>query len=169
MTSGGSLRVALAGPMGAGKSSVGRELARCERSSFVDLDARIVEGCGEANSVADIFAREGEPGFRLREAAALREAVQGDGVLALGGGTVVSAGNRALLQTHGWRTFVLQASLVTLRARIGADDGRPLLNELERLVSARAKAYRAAGEAVVTDGLTVAEVVDALRARLGRR
>ncbi len=168
MTSSGPLRVALAGPMGAGKSSAGRVLADRLGVSFIDLDARVVEGCG-ADSVADIFAREGEAGFRRREVDALHGAVLSDGVLALGGGTVVSTDSRALLRAYGWRTFVLQASVPTLRARIGADGGRPLLYDLEALVLTRADAYRAAGEAVATDGLTVPEVVNALLVRLGRR
>jgi shikimate kinase len=137
--------------------------------AFVDLDACILDACAESSSVADIFAREGEAGFRRREAETLDQAVAGDGVLALGGGTVVSARNRALLHAHGWRIFVLQASVPTLRARIGADGGRPLLNDLEALVTARADAYRAAGEAVATDGLTMNEVVEVLLARMGRR
>ncbi len=168
MTSSGPLRVALAGPMGVGKSSAGRMLAGRLGVSFVDLDARVVEGCG-ADSIAAIFARDGEDGFRRREADALHGAVVSDGVLALGGGTVVSTGNRALLRAYGWRTFVLQASVPTLRARIGADEGRPLLDELEALVLTRADAYRDAGEALVTDGLSVTEVVESLLARLGRR
>ncbi len=168
MTSGGPFRVALAGPMGAGKSTAGRLLARRMGVAFIDLDVRIAEACG-AESIAEIFGREGEVGFRRREADTLDEAVDGEGVLALGGGTVVSARNRALLHTHGWRTFVLQAAVPTLRARIGADGGRPLLDELEALVTARADAYRDAGEAIATDGLSVTEVVEVLLARLGRR
>ena len=162
------MRVALAGPMGVGKSSAGRLLAHTMGVSFVDLDARIVESCG-SKGIADIFAREGETRFRRREADILDEVVAGDGVLALGGGTVVSAGNRAVLCAYGWRIFVLQASVPTLRARIGADEGRPLLSDLEALVLARADVYRSAGEAVPTEGLTMTEVVEALLVRLGRR
>lgn len=161
--------MALAGPMGAGKSSAGRLLALRLGVRFVDLDERILGACAGTTTIAELFAREGEAGFRARETEALRSEVLGDGVLALGGGTVVAAANRALLASHGWRTFVLQAPTGTLRARIGADDGRPLLANLERTVAARADAYRAAGEAISTDGLSVAEVVETLTVRLGLR
>jgi shikimate kinase len=149
------MRVALAGPMGAGKSTVGRLLAARWGVPFVDLDARV----GDA---AAIFAAEGETGFRARERAALAEAVTGEGVLALGGGTVVDPGNRALLA--GWRVFVLTAPAATLRARVGEGTGRPLASRLEALIAERASAYAAAGEPVDTDGRTPNEVAAAVEA-----
>lgn len=144
-------RLALAGPMGAGKSTVGRLLAARWRVPFVDLDARV----GDA---AAIFAAEGEAGFRARERAALAEAVRGHGVLALGGGTVVDPANRALLA--GWRVVVLTASAATLRARVGDGAGRPLAASLEELLIARADAYRNAGSVLSTEGLSPEAVAD---------
>ncbi|MFZ5475343.1 MAG: shikimate kinase [Myxococcota bacterium] len=148
--------MALAGPMGAGKSTVGRILARRWGAPFRDLDAAI----GDASA---IFAAEGEAGFRARERAALAEAVTGEGVLALGGGTVVDPRNRALLA--GWRVFVLAARASTLRERIGGGAGRPLAGELDALLAARAEAYAAAGEPVDTEGHTPEQVADLVEAR----
>jgi shikimate kinase len=122
----------------------------------VDLDARV-------GAAAAIFAREGETAFRARERAALAEAVGGEGVLALGGGTVVDPGNRVLLA--GWRVFVLTAPAATLRARVGGGAGRPLAGRLEALLAERATAYSAAGETIDTDGRTPAEVADVVEAR----
>ncbi len=153
--------MALAGPMGAGKSSVGRVLAARHGVAFVDLDARL-------GDIPEIFAREGEAGFRARERSALAEAVRGDGVLALGGGTVVDAANRALLKD--WRVVVLMAPASTLRARIGADaSARPLASRLEGLLVGRAAAYAAAGPAVETDGLDVDTVADRVEVLCGWR
>jgi shikimate kinase len=136
--------------MGAGKTTVGRALALRHGVGFVDLDARV-------GDVRAVFEREGEAGFRRRERRALRRASRGHGVLALGGGTVVDPANRACLR-H-WRVVVLRASLSTLRGRIGDDPSRPLAAALPRLLEERAAAYDAAGPAVDTDGLSVADVV----------
>lgn len=149
------IRLALAGPMGAGKSTVGALLAGRWGVPFVDLDREI-------GDPAAIFAAEGEAGFRAREHAALREATRGTGVLALGGGTVVDPANRALLA--GWRVVVLVASAATLRARLGEDPGRPLLGRLEALLAERAEAYATAGVQLATDGLDPEAVADRVEA-----
>jgi shikimate kinase len=164
------VRVALAGPMGAGKSTVGRLLAARWGVPFVDLDAEI-------GDIPAIFAREGEAGFRRREQDVLRSVVHGpgprgewpllEGVLALGGGTVVDPANRALL--HGWRVVVLMGAAETLRARIGDTPGRPLAAQLEALLVARAEVWRVAGPQVSTDGLEPAAVADRVEALCGFR
>ena len=89
------------------------------------------------------------------------------GVLALGGGTVVDPTNRALLQD--WRVVVLMGAAETLRARIGATPGRPLAAQLEALLVARAEVWRAAGPQVSTDGLEPAAVADRVEALCGFR
>lgn len=149
------MRVALAGPMGSGKSTVGRLLAARWGVPFLDLDARL-------GDIPAIFAAEGEAGFRARERAALAEAVTGEGVLALGGGTVVSAENRALLA--GWRVIVLTAPAATLHARVGDGRGRPLAAALDALLEARREVYRAAGPQVDTDGIAPEAVADRVEA-----
>ncbi len=145
------MRVALAGPMGSGKSTVGALLAQRWGVPFVDLD-------GAIGDVAEIFRREGESAFRQREADVLDRCTRGTGVLALGGGTVVDPMNRARLA--GWRVFVLFGSLETLRGRVGDGAGRPLAGALERLLVEREAAWRAAGTRVMTDGRTPEEVAD---------
>ncbi len=155
---GAPVRVALAGPMGAGKSTVGRILAERWSVPFVDLDARL-------GDIPALFAREGEAGFRRREHDTLAELVEGEGVLALGGGTVVEPANRALLA--GWRVVVLTGSAGTLRARIGDGAGRPLAGDLEGLLAARAESWRAAGTLVDTDGLDPMAVADRVEALCG--
>lgn len=154
------MRVALAGPMGAGKSTVGRLLAARWGVPFTDLDREI-------GDIPRIFAEEGEVGFRRRERATLARLVAGEGVLALGGGTVVDPANRALLAE--WRVVVLMGDAGTLRARVGGGEGRPLAADLERLLEARAEAWRAAGPQVRTDGLDPAAVADRVEALCGSR
>lgn len=154
----GPRRLALAGPMGAGKSSVGRLLAARWGVPFVDLDSLL-------GDIPAVFATEGEAGFRARERAALARAAQGHGVLALGGGTLVDATNRE--QLHDWRIVVLMAGTPTLRARIGDGRGRPLAAELGRLLAARAETWRLSGPWVDTEGLGPAAVADRVEAVCG--
>lgn len=137
--------------MGAGKSTVGRALAARWAVPFADLDALV-------GDVPAIFREGGEDAFRRREREALRAAVGGDGVLALGGGTVVSEENRRLLA--GWSVVVLMARPETLRGRIGDGAGRPLAGALEDLLRRREEAYRVAGPVVWTDGLVAEAVAD---------
>ena len=156
--------VVLVGFMGSGKTSVGRKLARKVRADFVDVDERIERAAGKA--IRDIFAAEGEPAFRERERAALREALSVPGrVVATGGGAFLDEGNRALLSAYAPVVY-LEARAETLLARLPADSGRPLLRGDDRarvvrdLLARRLPGYRKADHTVVTDGLTVREVAD---------
>lgn len=147
-------RIALAGPMGVGKSTVGQALATRLGVGFLDLDAII-------GPAGPIFAAEGEAGFRARERAALAEVARThQGVLALGGGTVVDPRNVRYLRETGWTIVVLDAPLEVLVARVAADADkvRPLAGRIAELVAARAEAYGAAGVRVDAVG-TVDEVV----------
>lgn len=146
-------RLALAGPMGAGKTTVGRILSRRHEVPFVDLDQ-------EVGDVAAVFRAEGLEGFRRRERQALLRVVEGHGVLALGGGTVVDPRNVEAL--GGWTIVVLMASLATLRARVGDDPGRPLAAEMGRLLEERAALYASLGPTVETDGRDPERVADDL-------
>lgn len=119
--------VFLVGFMGAGKSTVGPLLAGLLGMPFLDLDDVIVSQAGR--SVAEIFASEGEPGFRARERAALESLPeQPPSVVACGGGIVLLAENRATLARLG-RVVFLHVDAATAYARATAAGGRPLLAE----------------------------------------
>jgi shikimate kinase len=138
-------KLILVGPMGAGKSTIGRRLAEHYELPFVDLDHEIERRCGVG--IPLIFELEQEPGFRRREhgtlAAVLRE---GDCVLATGGGTVLDPDNREALRTHGFVVW-LQATVDEQLDRLARDRSRPLLRtddrraRLEALATARTPLY----------------------------
>ncbi len=127
----------LVGPMGAGKTSVGRRLAESLHWPFVDLDHAIEERSGA--SIALTFEIEGEAGFRRREAEMLAEMVRRRGiVLSTGGGAVLAPRNRELLAANGfvvWLDADVDAQLVRLqhdrkRPLIGVEDRRGRLQQL---------------------------------------
>jgi shikimate kinase len=163
--------LALVGLMGAGKSTVGRRLASAWGRAFVDLDDAIVAAAGRP--IPELFAAEGEAGFRDRETAALRAALAEPTplVVATGGGVVLREENRALL---GERAVVvwLDAEVDALAARVGDGTGRPLLADapaerLRSLATARRPLYEAVADLRVdTSGLGPDEVVTAVVAGL---
>ncbi|WP_193104440.1 shikimate kinase [Brachybacterium sp. FME24] len=116
--------VILLGPMGAGKTSVGRELAARLDVHFDDLDAMIVAEAGR--SIPAIFETEGENGFRELEAAVLAHAlVSTRGVLSLGGGAVTQAHSRERLR--GGPIVLLEIDEAVVASRLGRGRGRPML------------------------------------------
>jgi len=154
--------VVLVGFMGSGKSSVGRELARRFRAPFVDVDERIESAAG--CRIRDLFGREGEPAFRVREKTALREVLSVRGcVVATGGGAFADEENRVLLRSYAPVVY-LEAAVETLLERLAGDLGRPLLRGGDReevvreLLSRREPGYRTADVTVRTDGRTVEDV-----------
>ncbi len=164
--------VVLAGFMGTGKSAVARELAALLGRPCVDLDAEIVAAAG--CSIADIFGREGEAGFRAREREAVREASARRGaVIATGGGTILDADNRAAL-CHDADTVLLTARADVLAARLGPDRAsRPLLagtddlpTRIASLLGARASRYAGCDQTLDTSDLDPAAAAARLAARL---
>jgi shikimate kinase len=122
--------LALVGPMGAGKSAVGRLLGERLGLRFADLDHEVEDRSGA--SIATIFECEGEAGFRARECTALRSLLDGDGLaLATGGGAVLDAENRRLLRE---RCFVvhLHLDVPAQLQRLARDRSRPLLQRPDR-------------------------------------
>jgi shikimate kinase len=141
----------LIGFMGAGKTTVGRELARQLDYVFLDLDELIARQVGK--SVQEIFAELGEAEFRRLEREAIRSCEQlTRAVVALGGGAYVSKENRVLLRKIG-RTIWLDCPLEICLKRIGGDKSRPLLgdeNAMRELMNQRRSAYAEADFTVQT-------------------
>ncbi|MBO3664263.1 shikimate kinase [Microbacterium stercoris] len=114
--------VVLVGPMGAGKSSIGRRLAKTLGVTFRDTDSLIVR---EHGPITEIFAEHGEPHFRDLEHRAVLEAIAHGGVVALGGGAPLHPGTRDALRAHHVALLTVDAEVVAARIR---NQKRPLLN-----------------------------------------
>nr|WP_199433172.1 shikimate kinase [Qaidamihabitans albus] len=163
-------RAVLVGPPGSGKSSVGRLLAERIGAGFRDTDADVVARAGRP--IADIFTTDGEPAFRALEEEMVALALdEHDGVLALGGGSVLSPATRKRLIGH--TVVFLNVGLAEGVRRTGMSSARPLLAGVnpratyKELLDARLPVYReVATVEVVTDGHSVAEVVAEITARL---
>ena len=153
----------LVGMMGAGKTTVGRTLARRLKLRFVDSDHEIAARCGVKIPV--IFEIEGEAGFRAREAQTLAELARlEDIVLATGGGVVLADENRRLLAEHGTVVY-LRATPEHLYERVRHDKNRPLLAtadplaRLRELFRERDPLYRAVADLVVDTGRQSVQVL----------
>ncbi|HZD54343.1 MAG TPA: shikimate kinase AroK [Woeseiaceae bacterium] len=153
----------LVGPMGAGKSAVGRQLARLLPLDFVDSDEEIERRTGV--DIAFIFEKEGEAGFRRRETAVIDELSQRDAiVLATGGGAIIDPESRSRLAARGFVVY-LYASVDQQIERTNRGRERPLLQDrpreqvLQELMSVRDPLYREIADLVVdTDGRRVRTV-----------
>lgn len=168
----GRPRVVLVGAPGAGKSTVARGLAvrLGLRSRDTDRDIETMTG----KRVGEIFVDQGEAAFRGFEEDAVEVALrEHDGVLALGGGAVLSARTRALLVASGVPVVHLQVGLADAVKRVGLGRERPVLAlnpraELRRLLAARAPLYAEVATArVATDGRSAAQVTEDVATVLG--
>jgi shikimate kinase len=165
------LPIFLVGMMGAGKTTIGRKLARSLGREFVDLDHELEARCGVRVSL--IFDIEGEAGFRKRETAALDACSQRSGiVLATGGGAVLAQENRRYLQERGVVVY-LRASADELYRRVARDRNRPLLQtpdpkaRISELLQQREPLYEdVASLTFETGALPVPQVVRALITQL---
>ena len=145
--------VFLVGPMGAGKTTIGRLLAQALKLEFIDSDLEIESRAGA--DIPWIFDVEGEAGFREREARAIAELTQRQGiVLATGGGATLRADNRELLASRGVVVY-LYASLQRQIERTARDRNRPLLQvddpaaKLKALMEQRDPLYREIADHVI--------------------
>jgi len=154
----------LVGPMGAGKSTIGRQLARCLKLKFIDSDREIEIRTGV--DIPLIFELEGESGFRKRERKVIDELTAMPGtILATGGGVVMDKLNRQHLASRG-RVIYLHTSVDQQLQRTAHDRNRPLLltanpkQKLEELTETRDPLYREIADWVIeTDGCRVRDVV----------
>ncbi len=172
----------LYGPPGSGKSTIGRILARRLDRPFVDLDALIESGAKQ--KIRDIFACEGESGFRARESAALAAVIAGAPcVIGLGGGALLKPENRAQAEAAGEILF-FAADAATLQSRVNRSPGtRPLVSThasdcvqppqagqgkpIAQLLSERAGHYASFPRRVAVTDCPPEETADAAQAALG--
>ena len=145
--------IVLVGPMGAGKSTIGKVLAGLLHVPFFDSDRVIEERTGA--DIPWIFDMEGEEGFRLRESAVLADLLkQSCGVIATGGGIVMREDNRQLLKENGSVVY-LTASTEQLVERTYKDKKRPLLqvddpeSKIRELIQLRDPLYREVSDVIV--------------------
>ena len=157
-------RYVLIGPMGAGKSTVGRELANFLNCGFADTDLLIEADQGK--SVAEIFVEDGEPHFRLVEESIVIDAlIEQEGVLALGGGSVMNEEIAKVLEKSPAKKVFLDISLSAVAPRVGFDNARPLLlvnprQKWNELMQNRRPTYEALSDITIdVSELSVAEVV----------
>jgi len=164
----------LTGPMGAGKSTIGRQLSRQLRMTFYDSDREIENRTGV--DIPLIFELEGEQGFRKRERLVIDELTSlPDIVLATGGGAILDADNRKHMAERGLVIY-LHASVNQQLARTKHDRNRPLLQtdnprqRLDDLMQLRDPLYREIADLVIdTDGKRVMTVVNQIIRKLKPR
>ncbi len=169
----GKHSVFLIGPMGSGKTAVGKQVARLLRLQFWDSDAEIEHRTGV--DIPLIFEKEGEAGFRQREREVIADlALKPNIVLSTGGGAVLLPENREVLKQHG-TVIYLETSIGQQTSRVtGGHQQRPLLTgaadpaaRLAQLMTERLPLYLAtADHAVRTDGRRVQTVAEEIVARL---
>ncbi|MDH5184372.1 MAG: shikimate kinase AroK [Gammaproteobacteria bacterium] len=160
-------RIFLVGLMGAGKSTIGKQLAKVLNKTFVDSDREIESQTGVA--IPLIFELEGEEGFRRREREMIDKlTLQANTVLATGGGAVMNEDNRKALRERGYVVY-LHATVEQLLERTRMDRNRPLLQtedpraKLEELLSIRDPLYRDVADITIDTGLvSIREVVQQL-------
>jgi shikimate kinase len=161
--------VFLIGPMGSGKTAVGRHLARLLRAPFRDSDAEIEARTGV--DISYIFSREGEAGFRQREKEVIEDLTRESPiVLATGGGAILLPENRAALRDRGFVVY-LETSIEQQAERVRQGRNRPLLHDVDpvtkltELMAVRAPLYESLADfTIATDGRKVHIVADAIHA-----
>ena len=159
-----SQNIIFVGPMGAGKTTIGKQLARELGRPFFDSD-QVIEQCTGAD-IPLIFELEGESGFRKREKSALKDLLRRkDIILATGGGAVLDPANRELLKSRGFVIY-LSVPLEQLLRRTAKDRNRPLLQntdprkKMQELMEIRDPLYReVAHEIIDTKGKEVSTIV----------
>lgn len=164
-------RVLLVGMMGAGKSTTGRLLAERLGWPYLDSDDEVERQVGQ--TVPEIWKARGEAAFRAEESKVLEQACTSDGpaVVSVAGGAVLDPENRALIRRAGLVVW-LRADAATLAVRVGAGEGRPLLERgpaaaLARLLEERAPIYAELADLVFdVDRMAPPQVAEAVERAL---
>jgi len=164
----------LVGPMGAGKTSIGKRVAERFGLAFVDVDQVIVDRAGA--SIPALFEHVGEAGFREREKSVLADLLSGNGqLLSTGGGAVLDADNRDRMRQRGYVVYLRVGVEAQLR-RLGRCTNRPLLQRPDReqvlheMAVLREPLYRQIADLTLdTDGLTPPEATARLIQSLAHR
>jgi shikimate kinase len=158
-----SENIYLIGLMGAGKTTIGRQLARALKFPFYDSDKAIEEATGV--DIPTIFEFEGEEGFRDREEKMIHQLTELKGiVLATGGGAILREENRKRLQSNGFVVY-LQCSIERILERTRRDNHRPLLQtenpreRLEKLYELREPLYLSCADTQVNTGIMTSKTV----------
>lgn len=158
-------KLVLMGPMGAGKTTVGREVAARLSLTFADTDALIEADQGK--SVGEIFVEDGEPHFRLVEESIVIDALLSEtGVLSLGGGSVMNDEVAKALQSSPAKKIFLDISLAAVSPRVGFDNARPLLmvnprQKWAELMNLRRPTYESLADLTIeVSEKSVAEITD---------
>ena len=160
-------RVILIGPPGAGKSSVGKSLARLLSEKFVDTDTVIADQ--EKQSIGEIFVDKGEPYFRqIEEQVLIKQLEDHSGVLSLGGGAPLSPVAQGAIKASGSPVVFLDVTLAGAAPRVGFNRDRPLLlgnprAQWQELMNVRRPIYESlAHHQLLTDKLTPNEAATAI-------
>ena len=158
-----SENIYLIGLMGAGKTTIGRQLAKALKIPFYDTDKAIEENTGV--DILTIFEFEGEDGFRDREQKMIGQLTQMQGiVLATGGGAILREANRLLLKERGFVVY-LQCAVARILERTRRDTQRPLLKvndrreRLEKLLAEREQYYLDCADFTIDTGILQSKVV----------
>jgi shikimate kinase len=167
--------VCLIGFMGAGKTSVGRELARQLQCTFTDLDEAIE--AFERTTIGEIFSRSGQAAFRHSETETLKRILEQHAdeallILAAGGGTYVKKENQEVLQSARAAVVFLSAPVDELWQRVSSQVGvvRPMMRDratFAALLESRLAHFQQAPWVIDTSGRGVPEIVKEIRSRLG--
>lgn len=156
-------RIILIGPMGSGKTTVGKALAENFHLAFRDTDEMIISQSGR--EISDIFIEDGEDEFRSLEKIILRTALlEDETVLSLGGGACISVDAQSALRASGAFIIYLKISLSQVSSRVGFNQGRPLLMgnpraQWQNLMNERAPIYEGVASYICeVDGKSVDEI-----------
>ena len=160
------MTIFLCGFMGCGKTTVGEILAKKLGLPLIDTDAYIVEQ--EGKSIPDIFAQDGEPYFRKKEAEAIRTLCTRNAVISCGGGAMLNPDSADYARKNG-AVVLLDESFDTCYGRIQGDTNRPIVqrstrDELHQLFDKRSGTYRAHASHVIPGGVSPEEMAERIMA-----